>query len=72
MADMEWGFNTNFCKWALYERAPLTITGYNEIIAMGRTRSEVLAIAKVLGIRLGIHSNYAVVKMESIRTKIVK
>ena len=44
-----WGI-LNKTKWALYEEAPFTASGKNEVMAMGQTKHQMLALAGSEGI----------------------
>lgn len=46
-----WGW-FNKTKWALYEEAPFTASGKNEILAMGQTKNQMLNLAGSEGIHI--------------------
>lgn len=49
-------------KWCLIKKAPLTASGYNEIVATGEYRSQLITYAKAIGVKI-YRSQYAIVKM---------
>lgn len=47
----------NKTKWALYEVAPLTASGKNEVMAMGQTKRQMLELAANEGIHIPTKGN---------------
>lgn len=64
----EWGFK-NKVKWALFESAPLTGSGLNEVIATAEYKSDLLALAKARKIKVTESGRYQIIKIKVVTDK---